>query len=148
MSYSPLPTINPTELVGSAYLNQIRDNFAHLGGLQANGVPLQDLAAGAELRAPDYDSGWFSVTYNSSYAKAHGLPSIPRDWAVYWANSASPSTWERVFTVRGSSDAALQSTADASNITVFTGSDSARGVLLRASGSGVGSGYYRIVAWV
>ncbi len=47
---------------------------------------------GVKLPVADFDSGWFAVTYNTTYSKAHGLAQTPRFVALFWSSSATGAT--------------------------------------------------------
>lgn len=133
--------VNPTtrstgELITAAIWNQeVVDNTQFLYDSNFQGV---------------YDSGWFSVTYNASYTKAHGLSATPRLVIVLWASTSSPTTWRNVTGQESTVEHPPFIEADATNILVRTGSYSAGGTYY-AEGSGSvyrqAGGYYRIVAW-
>lgn len=103
----------------------------------------------SDLNLPqsDYDSGWFAVSYNTTYTKAHGLSEMPRLVILFHSTAADGSSdWVRVFhTYDGTSTKAVLS-ANATNIIITTGNNASNGccfAYMRVSGSG----YYRVLAW-
>jgi hypothetical protein len=101
------------------------------------------------LPAADYDSGWFAVTYNTSYSKNHNLGTTPRMVMVYHNDSATGAndnvpvthTWDGVSLYRH-----IWSASNVA-INIITANSSTNGTCYsnrRISGGG----YYRIYAWV
>lgn len=96
-----------------------------------------------------YDSGWFAVTYNTTYTKAHGLGAAPRLAIVLHALVAAPGTTDRVFPVEVVTHGSVQRSiaeADATDVVLKTGDSSATGTLCAVNRSS-GGGYYRLLAF-
>ncbi len=94
-----------------------------------------------------YDSGWFAVTYNTAYEKAHGLNGMPRHMVVLWAATAQPPSYHFVITVLhegGPCGLAMYPTP--TTVRVRTGSNPTGGTFLSPMVSS-NAGYYRILAW-
>ena len=139
LSVNTSPVPNPTQrLIGEVFWN----------GTNLAPQSIRSYLSGGDVRQPAYDSGWFAVTYNTTYNKAHGLGQLPREVATYWSSVAdesntvgpalpflnnvgpvSPCYWDKV------------------NIYCKTGESSSYGVLNSMQGKS-GSGYFRVLAWV
>jgi hypothetical protein len=102
---------------------------------------------GVKLPIADYDSGWFAVTYNTTYSKAHGFGQLPRLVALFWSSSATGATENiPVFVVTSGSSPISILGFDSSVINATTGDSSSQGTLKSTRGNSA-AGYYRMVAW-
>jgi hypothetical protein len=106
------------------------------------------LALRAENFRGVYDSGWFAVTLNTLYQKAHGLGGLPRLVVLLWAASPTPSDWHVVTSILHEGGAArgpaIYPTASA--VRIHTGNHATHGTICTAVAES-GAGYYRVVAW-
>ena len=100
-----------------------------------------------ELPAADYDSGYFAVTYNTTYAKTHNIKTLPSVVVLLHCTSATGAAVHSVVgNVGPTSGIRVPIYYDTLTITCETGNDATNGTLLgRPSNSG--GGYYRILAW-
>mgnify|MGYP001765745914 FL=1 len=100
-----------------------------------------------EMPAADYDSGYFAVTYNTTYAKVHNLKTLPAVVVLLHNTSATGAAVNSVVcNVGPTTGLRVPYYYDATTITCETGNDAANGTLLgRPANSG--GGYYRILAW-
>lgn len=102
-----------------------------------------------------YDSGWFSVAYNQTYSKAHGLGGHPSHVEVYWAvTNSSPSTIYRVPAYTSSGESAGRGCMvelNSTNVIVRTGTGSGAGTFDTYGFAGTrvvsAGGYYKVLAW-
>ncbi len=101
---------------------------------------------GSPLGDPDYDSGWFAVSYNNIYTRAHGLAQVPKLVVVeHFDNSGG--TGEAVpVTVNYGADTKSPMGYDANNIYFVAQNNGSYGVLIGARRSS-GGGYLRLRAW-
>lgn len=119
-------------------LQYISSMWSHVQGIKAN-----------------YDSGWFSVAYNSTYAKAHGLGGFPSHVEVYWAvTNSSPTTIYRVPHYKTSGETAGRGCLvdlNSTNVIVRTGTESSTGTMDTYGFGGTrvysAAGYYKVLAW-
>lgn len=133
---SPVPGADQ-RLIGECYWN----------GTAIAAASILSYSQGGDIRAPDYDSGWFAVAYNNTYVKAHNLSQYPREFALYWSAASDDSTaWYRVYEVY-SSQAYCNLYADDDNVYAKTGTASGSGCINNTAVSS-GGGYYRMLAWV
>ena len=102
------------------------------------------------LGSVEYDSGWFAVTYNTAYTKAHGFGQAPRFVAIWHSTTASPGSADELVMALGGYEASVHHRntvgVDSTNIYIQTATSNASGVCdstRRASASG----YYRVLAW-
>jgi hypothetical protein len=69
-----------------------------------------------------YDSGWFAVSNDTSYVKAHGLTSTPLMVSILAADSGTPTTW--YFANKADSDGhydrGYNAKVDATNVSLHT----------------------------
>lgn len=99
------------------------------------------------LPPPDYDSGYFAVTYNTTYAKTHNLKSIPAVVVLLHCTSATGAAAHSVVgNVGPTSGIRVPIYYDTTTITCETGNDATNGTLLGRPSNSAG-GYYRILAW-
>jgi hypothetical protein len=99
------------------------------------------------LPAADYDSGWFAVSYNTNYAKAHGLNAIPRTYLLLHATDSAGASENVAVTVCFTGTDSF-SVIGFTNIEILIScpNSSAYGTVTSTRRSS-GSGYYRILAW-
>ena len=124
-------------LIGECYWN----------GTAIAPLSIRSYSQGGDIRLPAYDSGWFSVTYNTTYAKAHGLGQFPRECILYYSSTPDFSTTSGLVIGLSASGSAQCLYWDATNVYAKTNVSSTGGVQYSTQGS-AGSGYYRILAWV
>jgi hypothetical protein len=101
----------------------------------------------AKLAAADYDSGWFAVTYNSTYTKAHGLGQTPRQVLLVWSASSTGATENIPVTVVGYSNNSFPVIGYDSTYLYATTGDSATAGTVKSIRAISASGYYRFMAW-
>lgn len=103
----------------------------------------------AAIPDADYDSGWFAVTINTLYTKAHGLGQIPRFVNLLWCSAANGAAAQYpVNVVYTDSPTTFQGSPlylDSTN--VYAKSGHTGNGTLEAIQTQSGSGYWRILAW-
>ena len=100
------------------------------------------------LSTADYDSGWFGVTYNTTYTKAHSLGARPRLIQVYFCSSSTGTgIWILVSVVNNNGLVSNIGSSDASNIYLITGTSSSYAAVVCSTSMTAISGYYRVLAW-
>ena len=103
----------------------------------------------SQLPIADYDSGWFAVTSNSSYGKAHGLAQFPRLTIVLHAtDAAGTSEWVPVTVVMSDTNSFKSVfSVNATNVIANTGVNSAYATTCYSTRRETNTGYYRYLAW-
>ncbi len=103
--------------------------------------------APGSLPQADYDSGWFSCTYNTVYTKAHGLGTPPRLITLYHSSdSARTSEWVKVTYVQSGNYLYEVLGCDSTSIYIQTGSTSENATCY-SSRRVSSTGFYRVFAW-
>ena len=101
---------------------------------------------------PNYNSGWFAVTKDTTYTKTHGLGVIPSIVVLQFSTTASPSDSAYISSLPlvGFVPRSFASTNHGAN-TFFTTTEirikTLEYVGVDSAGFSVQSGYYRILAW-
>jgi len=97
-------------------------------------------------RRAKYDSGWFVVTINTTYTKTHGLGTANLKYTVLIADDASGTNQRPAvsyFAYDTTVFGFIPTTTNSTSISVFTATGN---VGLSTTGTGITSGYYRIIA--
>lgn len=144
MAYAAMTNLAYQDLVTEEHLDRIRENIEHLASMKAFGTALSSLAASAELRGPDYDSGWFAVAVSTVYTKAHGLGVVPQNVQVWHSTVAAPTGGTEI----------VSADAYGPNYGSGIGVDNTNAYLQIGTTSAISnprryhaSGYMRILAW-
>lgn len=135
---SPVPAADQ-RLIGEVYWD----------GTNLSQGSIFSYSSSSDALAPDYDSGWFSVTTGTFYAKAHGLGKRPRFVICEHCASASDTAIAVHVVVVGLSAAPYVvgfPLYDSANVGGTTGTSVTAGTLSCSSG-GSAAGYHRYKAW-
>ena len=101
----------------------------------------------AQLCPADYDSGWFGVSYNTTYTKAHGLGQTPRQVILVWSASSTGASENIPVTSVGNNSNGFPVLGYDSTYIYATTGDSASSGTVRSTRVTSASGYYRFMAW-
>lgn len=100
-----------------------------------------------QLAKADYDSGWFGVSFNTTYTKAHGLGQTPRLVILLWSASSTGASENIPVTSVGNNSNGFPVLGFDSTYVYATTGDSASSGTVRSTRITSGSGYYRFLAW-